>query len=87
MILNSANVSIILLNLPEQGGKDKQYFYWFFEAQQNPDKAPVVLWMTGGPGCSSELALLFENGPCTPNADGTAHVVTVGLYCSTRFLR
>lgn len=22
-----------------------------------------VLWMTGGPGCSSELAVFFENGP------------------------
>jgi len=25
----------------------------------------VILWMTGGPGCSSELALFFENGPYT----------------------
>lgn len=55
---------------PSQGGKDKQYFYWYFEAQNNPSTAPVLLWMTGGPGCSSELALLFENGPCTANADG-----------------
>jgi serine carboxypeptidase-like clade 4 len=22
-----------------------------------------VLWMTGGPGCASELALFYENGP------------------------
>lgn len=32
---------------------------------------PVVLWMTGGPGCSSEVALFGENGPCHVNADGT----------------
>jgi len=40
-------------------------FYWFFESQNEPSNDPVVLWMTGGPGCSSELALFFENGPFT----------------------
>lgn len=38
-------------------------FYWFFPAQTQDPEAPLVMWMTGGPGCSSELALFFENGP------------------------
>jgi hypothetical protein len=39
------------------------YFYWFFEPQVTPTSTtPLVLWLTGGPGCSSELALFFENG-------------------------
>ncbi|CAK4086923.1 unnamed protein product [Aphanomyces euteiches] len=41
------------------------YFYWFFESRSNPEKDPLVLWLTGGPGSSSMLALLLENGPCT----------------------
>ncbi|KAL7612573.1 serine carboxypeptidase-like isoform X1 [Lactuca sativa] len=37
-------------------------FYFFFESRgKNTD--PVVIWLTGGPGCSGELALFYENGP------------------------
>lgn len=38
-------------------------FYWLFESRHNPSTAPLVIWLTGGPGCSSELALFTENGP------------------------
>ncbi|KAJ8751463.1 hypothetical protein K2173_016677 [Erythroxylum novogranatense] len=37
-------------------------FYFFFESRNSKDD-PVVIWLTGGPGCSSELALFYENGP------------------------
>jgi len=53
---------------------DKHYFYWFFESRGNPSTDPVVMWMTGGPGCSSEVALFGENGPCQVNENGTATV-------------
>jgi carboxypeptidase C (cathepsin A) len=42
----------------------KHYFYYMAEARNSPDTAPVVLWQTGGPGCSSLLASFTENGPC-----------------------
>lgn len=31
----------------------KALFYWFFEATDTPDEKPLVLWLNGGPGCSS----------------------------------
>eukprot|EP00761_Pharyngomonas_kirbyi_P011448 gb/GECH01011473.1/.p1 GENE.gb/GECH01011473.1/~~gb/GECH01011473.1/.p1 ORF type:complete len:429 (+),score=77.96 gb/GECH01011473.1/:1-1287(+) len=50
---------------------DGNLFYWFFESQHDPSNDPVVLWLTGGPGCSSMLALFTENGPFKVNDDGT----------------
>ncbi|NP_001141041.1 Serine carboxypeptidase-like precursor [Zea mays] len=41
---------------------DARMFYFFFESRGHKDD-PVVIWLTGGPGCSSELALFYENGP------------------------
>jgi len=38
-------------------------FYWMTESQNDPSTDPVVMWLTGGPGCSSELAVMVENGP------------------------
>ncbi|KAH1225366.1 Serine carboxypeptidase-like 49 [Glycine max] len=42
--------------------KAARMFYFFFESRNNKDD-PVVIWLTGGPGCGSELALFYENGP------------------------
>jgi len=53
-------------------GPSKHYFYWHFAARVAPESAPTVLWLTGGPGCSSEVALFGENGPCKVNADGAS---------------
>mmetsp|Transcript_29507 Transcript_29507/g.68033 ORF Transcript_29507/g.68033 Transcript_29507/m.68033 type:complete len:491 (-) Transcript_29507:49-1521(-) len=47
-----------------------KYFFWLFESQRDPVKDPLLIWLSGGPGCSSQLALFAENGPCKIRKDG-----------------
>lgn len=42
---------------------DSNLFFWFFPAKENPQDAPVVLWLQGGPGGSSLFGLFSEHGP------------------------
>jgi len=79
------------------GGKNANYFYWLFEARHKEEDTPLILWLTGGPGCSSELALFTENGPCkvdkvgkstTPNPfswNRKAHLIFVDQPAGTGF--
>jgi len=56
------------LTVNESHGRNM--FYWFVESQSKPSVDPLVLWLNGGPGCSSLGGLMTENGPFWINKDG-----------------
>ncbi|CAN1318015.1 Serine carboxypeptidase-like 45 [Linum perenne] len=48
--------------------KETSLFYYFVEAETDPASKPLVLWLNGGPGCSSlGVGAFSENGPFRPN--------------------
>eukprot|EP01116_Phalansterium_solitarium_P022258 TRINITY_DN7286_c0_g1_i1.p1 TRINITY_DN7286_c0_g1~~TRINITY_DN7286_c0_g1_i1.p1 ORF type:complete len:448 (+),score=153.04 TRINITY_DN7286_c0_g1_i1:166-1509(+) len=47
----------------------RNLFYWFVESQNDPSTDPLVLWMNGGPGCSSILGFMTEHGPFQVKSD------------------
>lgn len=54
----------------ETNGPLCKIHYWFALAEVNNATAPVVLWLNGGPGSSSLLGFLQEEGPLLINAKG-----------------
>ncbi|PHH77245.1 hypothetical protein CDD80_775 [Ophiocordyceps camponoti-rufipedis] len=46
-------------------------FFWYFQAQSEPEQSPTVGWINGGPGGSSMFGLMTENGPCQVQEDMT----------------
>ncbi|KAM7534578.1 hypothetical protein Aperf_G00000112897 [Anoplocephala perfoliata] len=54
----------------EGSSSDFQLHYVFVEAENNSDTAPLVLWLNGGPGCSSLMGMFTENGPLLIHSKG-----------------
>ncbi|KAK9740011.1 hypothetical protein RND81_03G004300 [Saponaria officinalis] len=44
-----------------------QLFYYFIESEGYVESDPLILWLTGGPGCSALSGLFFEIGPIAFN--------------------
>lgn len=84
-IAQSAHAPDEIFNLPGFSGilPSKQYsgylsandgtshlHYWFVESEMSPKDAPVVVWLNGGPGCSSLDGFFYEQGPFELSTSG-----------------
>eukprot|EP01095_Lingulamoeba_sp_RSL-Kostka_P002245 TRINITY_DN130_c3_g1_i1.p1 TRINITY_DN130_c3_g1~~TRINITY_DN130_c3_g1_i1.p1 ORF type:complete len:438 (-),score=126.42 TRINITY_DN130_c3_g1_i1:100-1413(-) len=76
-ITNLPGIDKSLINFNQYSGyitinetAGRNMFYWFVESQNDPKNDPVVLWQQGGPGCSSLIGLMTENGPFRPAPEG-----------------
>ncbi|KAG7653867.1 Peptidase S10 serine carboxypeptidase [Arabidopsis suecica] len=57
--------------VPVDESNGRAMFYWFFEAMDLPKEKPLVLWLNGGPGCSSVgYGATQEIGPFLVDTNG-----------------
>uniref|UniRef100_H3HBH4 Carboxypeptidase n=1 Tax=Phytophthora ramorum TaxID=164328 RepID=H3HBH4_PHYRM len=76
-----SSVSLCGENIAKETGTLNGLYYVFYESSSNGFDIPVILWLSGGPGCSGLVALLFENGPCS--FDDEADTISFNPYSWT----
>ncbi|KAH6773146.1 hypothetical protein C2S51_011550 [Perilla frutescens var. frutescens] len=67
--------------------EEVQLFYYFIESERSPENDPLLLWLTGGPGCSGFSGLVYEIGPFIfdyANSDGIIPSLVQNPYSWTK---
>ncbi|KAI9761163.1 MAG: hypothetical protein M4579_001210 [Chaenotheca gracillima] len=49
--------------IPIPGKSDDNLFFWLFESENAAQSNELIIWLNGGPGCSSMTGVALENGP------------------------
>ncbi|KAL9576649.1 MAG: hypothetical protein Q9212_006928 [Teloschistes hypoglaucus] len=49
--------------IPIPGVSNDELFFWLFQAEHRNVSENLIIWLNGGPGCSSLTGLAYENGP------------------------
>ncbi|KAL3351657.1 hypothetical protein AABB24_019967 [Solanum stoloniferum] len=68
--------------------EEVQLFYYFIKSESNPRKDPLLLWLSGGPGCSSFTGLVYEVGPLDFGQkayNGSLPILVSSPYSWTKF--
>ncbi|KAG5573457.1 hypothetical protein H5410_063223 [Solanum commersonii] len=68
--------------------EEVQLFYYFVKSESDPSQDPLLLWLTGGPGCSSFSGLAYEVGPLEFGQkayNGSLPILVSSPYSWTKF--
>ncbi|XP_022850550.1 serine carboxypeptidase-like 17 isoform X5 [Olea europaea var. sylvestris] len=103
LLFNNGASQVIIKTLPGYSGnlpfkletgyigvgenEEVQLFYYFIESESNPNMDPLLLWMSGGPGCSGLVGFFYDIGPCTfdvENFDGSLPSIILNPYSWTK---
>lgn len=60
------------MNLDKESNKLGSFFFWLAEQRNRDEDQPrrLIIWLNGGPGCSSMVGMMWENGPFTIHFGG-----------------
>ncbi|KAI3829879.1 hypothetical protein L1987_04010 [Smallanthus sonchifolius] len=62
----------------------KKLYYYYVLSERNPSEDPVVLWLNGGPGCSSFDGFVYEHGPFSFEKTGGLPKLHLNPYTWTK---